>query len=116
MHPVPVPHECTRLRSERAQAASRCQCYHSDSTRMARSRLSEAIARVRRSPAPSAAVSRTTDRSVSARELLLYSWAGRLFIGAAALKVVLGIVRQFAALPPIILLLNGAATVALAVS
>jgi phosphoserine phosphatase RsbU/P len=83
---------------------------------MARSRLSEAIARVRRSPAPFAAVSRTTDRSVSARELLLYSWAGRLFIGAAALKVVLGIVRQFAALPPIILLLNGAATVALAVS
>jgi sigma-B regulation protein RsbU (phosphoserine phosphatase) len=83
---------------------------------MARSRLSEAIARIRRSPVPLAATSRTPDRSLSARELLFHSWAGRLFIAAASLKVVFGLVRQFAALPPILALLNGAATVGLAVS
>ena len=80
---------------------------------MVRSRLSDALARVRRSPATG---SRGPDRSPSARHLLLHSWAGRLFIGASALKVVLGIVRQFIALPPLVLLINGAATVALAVS
>ena len=83
---------------------------------MARSRLSDAIARIRRSPAALATAPRTTDRSLSARHLLLHSWAGRLFIGAAALKVVLGIVRQFVTLPQVIVLLNGAATVGLAVS
>ena len=80
---------------------------------MARSRLSDALARVRQSRAD---VPRTTDRALSARQLLLNSWAGRLFIGAAAFKVVLGIVRQFVALPPLVLLINGAATVCLAVS
>ncbi|MGB2712758.1 MAG: SpoIIE family protein phosphatase [Vicinamibacterales bacterium] len=83
---------------------------------MARSRLSDAIARIRRSPTGLATAPRTTDRSLSARHLLLHSWAGRLFIGAAALKVVLGIVRQFVTLPQVVVLLNGAATVGLAVS
>jgi phosphoserine phosphatase RsbU/P len=83
---------------------------------MPRSRLSDAIARVQRSLAPRVAVTRTTDRSLSARQLLLHSWAGQLFLGAAALKVVLGTTRQFVTLPPLLVLLNGAATVGLAVS
>jgi sigma-B regulation protein RsbU (phosphoserine phosphatase) len=83
---------------------------------MARSRLSEAIARVRRWPAPRAATSRTADRPLSARELLSQSWAGRLFIAAASVKVVFGLIRQFTPLPSILALVNGAATVALAVS
>jgi sigma-B regulation protein RsbU (phosphoserine phosphatase) len=82
---------------------------------MARSRLTDAIASVRRSlarrPPPPG-----TDRSLSARHLLLHSWAGKLFIAAASFKVVLGFVRQFATLPPLVALLNGIATVALAVS
>ena len=51
-----------------------------------------------------------------ARMLLLHSWAGRLFMAAAAFKVVVALLRQFGELPAFIRLLNGAATVGLAVS
>ena len=77
---------------------------------MARSRLSDADARARRTDAPPAAGAPTS------RALLLHSWAGRLFLVAASLKVVLGLLRQAYDLPPLLALLSSGATIALAVA
>ena len=77
---------------------------------MARSRLPDADARARRTDAPPAAGAPTS------RTLLLHSWAGRLFLVAASLKVVLGLLRQAYDLPPLLALLSSAATIALAVA
>ena len=73
-------------------------------------------ARARRPDAPLALTSGSTDRPVPARDLLFHSWAGRLFIVAAGLKILFGIIRQFATLPTFIGLINSTATVAMAVS
>ena len=83
---------------------------------MARSRLPDASARPRRTVAPSALLPAAADRGPSARDLLVHSWAGRLFIGAAGLKVVIGVVRQVVELPAIVRILNSAATIGLAVA
>jgi phosphoserine phosphatase RsbU/P len=83
---------------------------------MARSRLPDVSTRTRRMAAASTLAPSAPERAVSARELLLYSWAGRLFMGAAALKVVIGVLRQAGDLPAFVRILNSAATVALAVS
>jgi sigma-B regulation protein RsbU (phosphoserine phosphatase) len=56
------------------------------------------------------------DRTAMARQLLLHSWAGRLFLVAAGLKVLVALFRQFGELPALGRLLNSAATVGLAVS
>jgi sigma-B regulation protein RsbU (phosphoserine phosphatase) len=92
------------------------QCYHSNSTDMARPRLPEAGARTRRTAAPLAPPPGTAEHAASARHLLLHSWAGRLFLIAAGLKLVVGVLRQFGELPAFVGLLNGAATIALVVS
>jgi sigma-B regulation protein RsbU (phosphoserine phosphatase) len=73
-------------------------------------------ARARRLDAPLALTSGATDRPVPARDLLLQSWAGRLFIVAAGLKILFGIIRQFATLPTFISLINSTATLAMTVS
>ena len=83
---------------------------------MARPRLPDASARGRRQAAPLALTTAATDRPVPPRDLLLHSWAGRLFIVAASLKVLIGLIRQFGELPAFVGLLNSAATLAMAVS
>jgi sigma-B regulation protein RsbU (phosphoserine phosphatase) len=52
----------------------------------------------------------------TARALLVHSWPGRLFIGAAALKFVFAIWRGAAELPAAARLVSGAATIALAIA
>jgi sigma-B regulation protein RsbU (phosphoserine phosphatase) len=83
---------------------------------MARPRLPDASARGRRPAAPLALTSADTDRPVPPRDLLFHSWAGRLFIVAASLKVFIGLIRQFGELPAVVGLVNSAATLAMAVS
>jgi sigma-B regulation protein RsbU (phosphoserine phosphatase) len=60
------------------------------------------------SPAP--------DRTPSARDLLLHSWAGRLFLVAAALKFLVGLLRRIVGVPDAVEVLSSAATIGLAVS
>ena len=55
-------------------------------------------------------------RSLSARDLLLRSWAGRLFLLSAAIKLIVALIRQFAEPPQVIDVISGGATVALFVA
>jgi sigma-B regulation protein RsbU (phosphoserine phosphatase) len=52
----------------------------------------------------------------STRHLLLHSWAGRLFIVAAGLKLVVALIRRVADVPGPIEVLSSAATIGLAIS
>jgi serine phosphatase RsbU (regulator of sigma subunit) len=56
------------------------------------------------------------DAGRTARELLLHSWPGRLFIVATAFKIVVGLMRFATELPPFLRALNTFATVGLAFS
>ena len=56
------------------------------------------------------------DSGRTARDLLLNSWPGRLFIIAAALKVVVALVRLVGEVPAFLRVTSTAATVALAFS
>ncbi|MCA1561671.1 MAG: SpoIIE family protein phosphatase [Acidobacteria bacterium] len=76
---------------------------------MARSRLPDATAEGR--PLP-----RGPDAPASARQLLLRSWAGRLFIIATALKVLVAVIRLFGDLPGFVQVLSSAATIGLVIS
>ena len=58
----------------------------------------------------------SAETSVSTRDLLLHSRAGRLFIAAAAVKAVIAVFRQFGDLPLLVRIVNGASTIALAVA
>src|SRR5436305_2788942 len=64
-----------------------------------------------RRPPPRPAAPQTTPR-----ELLLHSWAGRLFLAAAALKFVFAIWRTAAELPAAARLVSSGVTIALAVA
>jgi phosphoserine phosphatase RsbU/P len=84
---------------------------------MWRSRLPAAPRQSRRTPPalPPAAVS-PGDPSPSPRHLLLHSWAGRLFIIAAALKLIVAIVRRVVNIPAPVEVLSSVATIGLMVS
>ena len=56
------------------------------------------------------------DPARSARDLLLHSWPGRLFVVATAFKIIVGIVRLFVELPRFLQVLNTAASISLAFS
>jgi phosphoserine phosphatase RsbU/P len=56
------------------------------------------------------------DASRSARDLLLNSWPGRLFIVAAGFKLVVSLIRLVADLPAFLQVINTAATIGLAFS
>src|SRR5262245_16679594 len=56
------------------------------------------------------------DAVVTARELLLKSWAGRLFIISAALKLVVALARAIGELPAFFRVVSIAASIGLAVS
>src|SRR5918995_596065 len=108
MAPVPGSGSCPAWMhtvEKRAPSGSfTSQCYHSASTRMARSRLPDAGARARWMDAP------TAPGAPTSRALLLHSWAGRLFLVAASLKVALGLLRQADEPPPPPPPLNNATT------
>jgi sigma-B regulation protein RsbU (phosphoserine phosphatase) len=52
----------------------------------------------------------------SARDLLVRSWPGRLFLVATAFKLIVGIVRLFGTLPPFVQAINTAASIGIAFS
>ena len=66
----------------------------------------------RRRPGPSPG----TEPLYSARNLLLNTWPGRLFIISAALKLVVALLRLAGNLPTLIGVLSSAATIGLIVS
>ena len=66
----------------------------------------------RRRPAPPPG----TEPLYSARDLLLNTWPGRLFIISAALKLVVALLRLVGNLPAIVSILSSAATIGLVVS
>jgi phosphoserine phosphatase RsbU/P len=55
-------------------------------------------------------------RPYTARDLLLRSWAGRLFLVSAGIKLIVAVIRQFAEPPQFVDVLSGGATVALFIS
>ena len=83
---------------------------------MARSRLPEASAPPDRAAAPLPLALPGTEPVPTARDLLLHSRAGRLFLVAAGVKVVVAIVRRLADPPAVVEVLSSAATIALVLS
>ena len=65
-----------------------------------------------RRPAPPAG----TELPFSARELLLNTWPGRLFIISAALKLLVALLRLVVNLPQLVAILSSAATIGLVIS
>ena len=57
-----------------------------------------------------------TELPYSARDLLLNTWAGRLFIISAALKLLVALVRLVGELPRLVSILSSAATIGLVIS
>ena len=55
----------------------------------------------------------TVEPPRSSRDLLLHTWAGRLFIISAALKLLVALVRPWADVPQLITVLSSAATIGL---
>jgi phosphoserine phosphatase RsbU/P len=61
--------------------------------------------------------SRVADQApLSPADLLLRTWAGRLFLASAALKVVVGVLRLAGVVPSVAAVLSGAATIGIIVS
>jgi sigma-B regulation protein RsbU (phosphoserine phosphatase) len=93
------------------------QCYHSLHSCMLRSRLPAAPRQSRRTPPDlPPALAPSPDPAFSPRDLLLRSWAGRTFLAASALKVLVAIVRRIAPVPQIVEVISSAATIALVIS
>ena len=83
---------------------------------MASRRLADTPTPARRRQAPPSFPMPPDDSGRTARDLLLNSWPGRLFIIAAALKVIVALVRLFVEVPSFLLVLSTAATIGLAFS
>jgi phosphoserine phosphatase RsbU/P len=83
---------------------------------MPRPRLPSAPRQSRRPLSALPPPSSTTDPTPSPRQLLLHSWAGRLFIVAASLKLIVAIVRRLVDIPGPVEVLSSAATIGLLVS
>src|SRR5262245_24809483 len=62
------------------------------------------------------AVPQGVDAAISVRDLLLQSWAGRLFIISAALKLVVALARAIGELPGFLQVVSVASSIGLAVS
>ena len=74
------------------------------------------MARARR-PDPPLPVRRTEEiPRQTARDLLLQTWPGRLFLAAVALKLIVALWRLASPLPAFVTLVSGAATIALVVA
>src|SRR5687767_16042407 len=84
---------------------------------MLRSRLPAAPRQGRRTPQDlPALLPPTVDPMPSARHLLLHSWAGRLFIVTAGVKILVSALRRVATVPTAIEILSSAATLGLLVA
>jgi len=83
---------------------------------MARRRVADTPAPARRRQALPALPLPAADAPPPARDLLLRSWAGRLFIAAAAVKLLVAGVRLFAEPPRFLALLNTLSTLGLVVA
>jgi len=83
---------------------------------MASRRLADTPTPARRRQAQPSLPMPPDDSGRSARDLLLNSWPGRLFIIAAALKVVVGLVRVVGEVPTFLQVLSTSATIGLAFS
>jgi hypothetical protein len=84
---------------------------------MPRSRLPVAPRQSRRTPSElQPNLLSSADPSPSPTSLFFHSWAGRLFIIAASLKLIVAIIRSVANVPGPIEVLSSAATIGLAVS
>ena len=70
----------------------------------------------RRQPVPSLPVPREPALPFSARDFVLRSWPGRLFIGATLLKLIVGVLRRAGALPGAAQILSSVATIGLVIS
>ena len=83
---------------------------------MPRFRLPAVSRQSRRTPQLPADPGSSADPAPSPQYLLLHSWAGRLFIVAAALKLLVGIVRRIVNIPGPVEVLSSAATIGLIAS
>jgi sigma-B regulation protein RsbU (phosphoserine phosphatase) len=84
---------------------------------MPRFRLPAALRLSRRAPPESLPpLPGTGDPPPSPRDLLLHSWAGRLFLAAASLKLVVVVVTRLAGQSGVVSVVSGAATIGLAVA
>ena len=84
---------------------------------MLRSRLPAASRQSRRTlPELPAQRPAAPDLSPSPADLLFYTWPGRLFLVAAALKLLVAVLRRVTGVPGAIELLSSAATIGLMVS
>ena len=79
-------------------------------------RLADAPPPARRRQAQTSLPPPADDSSRTARELLLHSWPGRLFIIATAFKLIVSVLRLAGELPPFLRVINTAATIGLAFS
>jgi phosphoserine phosphatase RsbU/P len=78
-------------------------------------RLADAPSPARRRQAPTS-LPPPVDESRTARDLLLHSWPGRLFIIATAFKLIISLIRLAGDLPAFLRVLNTAASIGLAFS
>src|SRR5262245_66356225 len=83
---------------------------------MASRRLADTSKPARRRQAPPSLSMPPDDSGRTARDLLLNSWPGRLFIIAAGLKVLVAVFRLFGDVPAVLRVLSTAATIGLAFS
>ena len=83
---------------------------------MASRRLADTPTPARRRQAQPSLPMPPDDSGRTARDLLLHSWPGRLFIIAAVLKVLVALIRLVGDVPSFLRVLSTAATVALAFS
>jgi len=83
---------------------------------MASRRLVDAPSPARRRQAQPGLPLPVDETSRTARDLVLHSWPGRLFIISAAFKVIVGLVRLAGDLPRFLQIINTAATIGLAFS
>src|SRR5687768_16231740 len=83
---------------------------------MPRSRLPAVPRQSRRTPRELPPGLPPADPVPSARQLLFHSWAGRLFLAAAGVKLVVGLLRAVATVPAPIEIISSTATLALVLS
>ena len=81
---------------------------------MASRRLADTPTPARRRQAQPSLPMPPDDSGRTARDLLLHSWPGRLFIIAAVLKVLVALIRLVGDVPSLLRVLSTAATVELA--
>src|SRR3972149_3396379 len=91
-------------------------CYHRQSTRMASTRVPDRPSAGRPRPTPPVMPTPAPVAMPTPRQLLLHSWPGRLFIVAAAVKLLVAALRLVGEPPVFVRVVSSVATIGLAVS